>query len=47
MIKQSLFNGDFNGDNQHLVDAIISRSPCNQCMKSDVCVCTNQTLKRI
>ena len=34
----SLFNGDFNGDNQHLVDAIILRSPCNQCMKSDVCM---------
>ena len=34
MIKQSLFNGD----NQHLVDAIILRSPCNQCMKSDVCM---------
>ena len=41
MIKQSLFNGD----NQHLVDAIILRSPCNQCMKSDVCI--NQILKRI
>lgn len=32
MIKQPLLNED----NRHLADAIISRSPCNQCIKSDI-----------
>lgn len=43
MIKQSLFNGD----NQRLVDAIILRSPCNQCMKSDVCMYKSDIEKNI
>lgn len=43
MIKQSLFNGD----NRYLVDAIISRSPCNQCMKSDVCMYKSNIEKNI
>lgn len=43
MIKRSLFNGD----NQHLVDAIIPRSPCNQCMKSDVCMYKSNIEKNI
>ena len=43
MIKQSLFNRD----NQHLVDAIILRSPCNQCMKSDVCMYKSDIEKNI
>ena len=34
MIKTSLSNGS----NQHLIDAIVPHSPCNQCMKSDVCM---------
>lgn len=43
MIKQSLFNGD----NRHLVDAIVPRSPCNQCMKSDVCMYKSDIEKSI
>lgn len=43
MIKQSLFNGD----NRHLVDAIVPRSPCNQCMKSDVCMYKSDIEKNI
>ena len=43
MIKQSLFNGD----NQHLVDAIVPLSPCNQCMKSDVCMYKSDIEKNI
>lgn len=34
MIRMPLFNGD----DQHLVNAVVPRSPCNQCMKSDVCM---------
>lgn len=43
MIKQSLFNGD----NQHLVDTIISRNPCNQCIKFDVCMYKSDIEKNI
>lgn len=43
MIKQSLFNGD----NRHLFDTIISRSPCNQCVKSDVCMYKSDIEKNI
>ena len=43
MIKQSLFNGD----NRHLVDAIVPRSPCNKCMKSDVCMYKSDIEKNI
>lgn len=43
MIKQSLFNGY----NRHLVDAIVPRSPCNQCMKSDVCMYKSDIEKNI
>lgn len=43
MIKQSLLNGD----NRHLVDAIIPNSPCNQCMKSDVCMYKSDIEKNI
>ena len=43
MIKQSLFNED----NRHLVDAIIHCSPCNQCMKSDVCMYKSDIEKNI
>lgn len=42
-MKQSLFNVD----NQHLVDAIVPRSPCNQCMKSDVCMYKSDIEKNI
>ena len=42
-MKQSLCKED----NRHLINAVVPRSPCNQCIKSDVCVCINQTLKRI
>ena len=43
MIKQPLLNED----NRHLVDAIISRSPCNQCIKSDVCMYKSDIEKNI
>lgn len=36
-----------NGNNRHLVDAIIPRSPCNQCMKSDVCMYKSDIEKNI
>lgn len=39
MIKQSLLNGD----NRHLVPY----SPCNQCMKSDVCMYKSDIEKNI
>ena len=43
MIKQSLLNGD----NRHLVDAIVPYRPCNQCMKSDVCMYKSDIEKNI
>lgn len=43
MIKQLLLNGD----NRHLIDAIIPGSPCNQCMKSDVCMYKSDIEKNI
>ncbi len=43
MIKRSLPNES----NQHLVDAIVPRSPCNQCMKSDVCMYKSDIEKNI
>ena len=43
MIKQSLFNGD----NRYLADAIVPCSPCNQCMKSDVCMYKSDIEKNI
>ena len=43
MIKQSLFNGD----NKHLFDVIVPHSPCNQCMKSDVCMYKSDIEKNI
>ena len=43
MMKQSLLNVD----NQHLVDALVFLPPCNQCMKSDVCMYKSDIEKNI
>lgn len=43
MIKKPLANGY----NKHLTDAIALRSPCNQCVKSDVCMYKSDIEKNI
>lgn len=43
MIKKPLADGY----NKHLVDAIVPRNPCNQCMKSDVCMYKSDIEKSI
>ena len=42
-MKQSLFKED----NRHLINAVVPRSPCNQCIKSDVCMYKSDIEKNI
>lgn len=43
MIKEPLSNGY----NKHLTDVIVLRSPCNRCMKADVCMYKSDIEKNI
>lgn len=42
-MKQSLFKED----NRYLINAVVPRSPCNQCIKSDVCMYKSDIEKNI